>query len=389
MAEKPDSVPAGPESPKVLNAGLAANDPKTSKACAMCNEPSTQRCKQCQSTRYCSTQCQKDDWPLHKLLCKSFENFRDTRPSTHHKRAIYFPETGDQPVFAWIYVEENGGDIYALVFGEGVSETPRNIAMDRMNFNCVLNRRLEKIIELKTFRDNMTRGKNQSLLKVNKELSESRRGPILAVGLEYSCNYSAVDLDPMDLRHIVDNLRVIYDRGKRLDQEGARSSIDGVPGVRINCMGDVFLSGAQYEAINIPASQRNTMSQYPTPICQHIGLPLVIHTIPPTLAWRGRHISPTGIPQRTDTNRLAKILVHSAAPLAGSVAVFRKDGRALLPGHLRALVDYSFATFDVRDVIGKDIFSIASKKTFLIYFEKWRAEELGGTRGDLVSPYDV
>ncbi|XP_066916134.1 uncharacterized protein [Clytia hemisphaerica] len=38
--------------------------------CARCENPGSQRCSQCKSIYYCSSQCQKADWRQHKRACK-------------------------------------------------------------------------------------------------------------------------------------------------------------------------------------------------------------------------------------------------------------------------------------------------------------------------------
>lgn len=42
------------------------NDP----ICARCHAPASNRCSKCHSEWYCSRQCQVQDWPTHKQLCK-------------------------------------------------------------------------------------------------------------------------------------------------------------------------------------------------------------------------------------------------------------------------------------------------------------------------------
>ncbi|KAG8942841.1 hypothetical protein FRC04_003472 [Tulasnella sp. 424] len=38
-------------------------------SCAVCGKQSKTRCAQCQSTHYCSPECQKGDWAIHKKTC--------------------------------------------------------------------------------------------------------------------------------------------------------------------------------------------------------------------------------------------------------------------------------------------------------------------------------
>ncbi|KAK2731023.1 hypothetical protein FQN57_003714 [Myotisia sp. PD_48] len=74
-------------------------DPEDS--CVMCKATPARRCKRCLSCRYCSTKCQASDFQQHKLLCKQYAT-QPVRPSTAHKRAIFFPTSTRKPVMIWI-----------------------------------------------------------------------------------------------------------------------------------------------------------------------------------------------------------------------------------------------------------------------------------------------
>ena len=41
----------------------------TNTPCVVCAKPATSRCSKCKATAYCSQDCQKHDWPTHKLTC--------------------------------------------------------------------------------------------------------------------------------------------------------------------------------------------------------------------------------------------------------------------------------------------------------------------------------
>ncbi|GAA5991605.1 hypothetical protein JCM10908_005786 [Rhodotorula pacifica] len=42
----------------------------TENSCAWCERPATSRCGACQAIRFCSQECQRACWPIHKSLCK-------------------------------------------------------------------------------------------------------------------------------------------------------------------------------------------------------------------------------------------------------------------------------------------------------------------------------
>jgi hypothetical protein len=69
--------------------------------CIMCNGSNAKSCSSCHSISYCSQKCQKDDWPLHKTICKAFTTL-PSRPSPSHKLAILFPVDSINPQLIWI-----------------------------------------------------------------------------------------------------------------------------------------------------------------------------------------------------------------------------------------------------------------------------------------------
>jgi len=52
--------------------------PSSDSLCAMCPNGGTMTCGSCHSIRYCSKMCQKTDWAVHELLCKTYKGFNDT-----------------------------------------------------------------------------------------------------------------------------------------------------------------------------------------------------------------------------------------------------------------------------------------------------------------------
>lgn len=44
--------------------------------CDVCPAPSTKKCSGCRAARYCSHQCHKSNWSIHKKLCSSFSDRR-------------------------------------------------------------------------------------------------------------------------------------------------------------------------------------------------------------------------------------------------------------------------------------------------------------------------
>lgn len=73
------------------------------------------RCTGCKSIRYCSENCQRIDWPLHKILCQKYADFEknnprpadivDGRKTTSHKLAILFSGDSTNVELIWLGVE--------------------------------------------------------------------------------------------------------------------------------------------------------------------------------------------------------------------------------------------------------------------------------------------
>ncbi|KAE9378637.1 hypothetical protein N431DRAFT_396424 [Stipitochalara longipes BDJ] len=71
----------------------------------MCNAENPQLCAACGSSAYCSKKCQKEDWVLHKELCKGYRLFHVLRPDKNHRIAILFPVDSQSPRLVWVKIE--------------------------------------------------------------------------------------------------------------------------------------------------------------------------------------------------------------------------------------------------------------------------------------------
>ena len=83
--------------------------------CTVCGKDQANECTRCKAAAYCSTECQRNDFPLHKLLCSKYQAFLETRPIPKdedkkpgdvkpvvYKAAILFPKDSDNPQLIWL-----------------------------------------------------------------------------------------------------------------------------------------------------------------------------------------------------------------------------------------------------------------------------------------------
>ena len=47
--------------------------PYDNKSCNVCQKPRSAKCGACKGVGYCSAECQKADWPAHKLRCRAIQ----------------------------------------------------------------------------------------------------------------------------------------------------------------------------------------------------------------------------------------------------------------------------------------------------------------------------
>ncbi|KAK6991798.1 hypothetical protein R3P38DRAFT_3090981 [Favolaschia claudopus] len=45
----------------------------------LCDQIADRQCSECKKARYCSRECQKQNWPTHKIVCKSLKEVDKTR----------------------------------------------------------------------------------------------------------------------------------------------------------------------------------------------------------------------------------------------------------------------------------------------------------------------
>lgn len=95
-------------------------------SCIMCNAWNAYVCRHCNSAHYCSSECQKADWPLHQLLCKELAALRDP-PSETDSKIFVFRSKVAEPIVAY---HSDGTD----------DEEWRNVTKESLTQMCFLYR---------------------------------------------------------------------------------------------------------------------------------------------------------------------------------------------------------------------------------------------------------
>lgn len=380
------------------------SDPKL---CTTCDNQGRLVCGGCKSIHYCSTACQKVDWPVHKIICKDYSQFVNTRPDGDHHSAIYFAPDEPVPRFVWLrYKCPHGHPDIEHLSQFGVNkERIQAGAFDVFANNPMLLRHIEphhiavSLPEAKAICSccNTDLAPNGSLAKINSELPGFFRGPVIAMGTYCDADEekkaSSLDLGPSDFRHVVDFLRMTYckceDANRRALEGGG-----GVKAVRLNCDGDTFfLDRPMFEAVIEPKSTLFAKSEIPSPVADRIGLPLIVRKVPPAMVWRD-----SCQPCRMDNKWGRSLNPPQQSANTGSLVLLRKDGKPLHPVHVHALFAYTVMTLTEPShpndacITADMLHPMGIEKTSKEDFEKrypkmWQMFPIG--RSFVPSPFDI
>ncbi|KAK8241435.1 hypothetical protein IWZ00DRAFT_70361 [Phyllosticta capitalensis] len=338
------------------------------KTCAICGKEGSKHCARCQSIDYCSTQCQKSDYPTHKLLCRTFMEFdASARPSPQHFRAILFPEDEQKPKIIWLHCPWIEGD-------EGRFELPDvepflgddSISRTRINFNRRLKCYLPDYTNIR-YRDAFLEGGsklNQCIRAItNTSTTPYWCGPIVALGCKgfeyYSSTEKMRDVNLSDFRHLVDYFD-LWDKGGSEHQQSTKDK-DMVSGVRINCLGDFQVcKRPKFEPVEVSLSDTvfcgNTgIDRWTSDIADRIGLPVFTRKYSPDARWAEQKSALDGSSYENNQeatflhlnckDRPGDFMGWGWVPMdwqsgSGSVLVVRQDKKPLHPWHLEALSEY-------------------------------------------------
>ena len=179
--------------------------------CEICKILTTTSCSQCHAIYYCSKECQKKDWFIHKYFCESLP----LPKKIMNEKSIYgilLPEKGKNPLVIKVLFEEGirNGEVFSLpdcraIMGDvcdrrGMHFNPlkgKNLLPHSLEFNFRDNFLNEVSTPNQTVQ-NLTKGKNPF----------NWRGPILVLKNKQNIPYhdlpEYVDIELNDLYDIID-----------------------------------------------------------------------------------------------------------------------------------------------------------------------------------------
>ncbi|OJJ85389.1 uncharacterized protein ASPGLDRAFT_168477 [Aspergillus glaucus CBS 516.65] len=312
---------------------------------------------------YCSLECQRSDFPSHKLLCKHFST-QPVRPSTEHKRAIFFPVDRSKPRMIWVpcrrEIDEDGVswtkvDAYPYLG----TDNPIKGTL-RIEHSPVRNRNLGSgfakwapfnqgyCISL-IHRDGYLIDGSASNKSISVSVGASGpipheyRGPIIAVrGLPHE---SYDDIALADFRHLIDYL-VSY-RSTQIRESLQCPNIrapTAIRGVKICCYGEIKLHGTEaFVSVEVDRATRIGLGDGAISlISSRLGMPLVLWKYPDPEFL----LDPPGWPEgemTADSNQNVAFLMMGTNPSKpgwgwappywnreiGNVLVLREDGKDL------------------------------------------------------------
>lgn len=272
--------------------------------CVMCTKPGKLTCTGCRAIRYCSAVCQKQDWRLHKLLCKSWTEHRGP-PLPGLFRGIYLSCDASAPQFVWYDGELNDQSVASFKYTtieddiEGSSNAIGFCCSPVEGFSRSLfnsNEGVKKIyLDMDCIRargnSNQDPRPNKSFTQIDKELVEYRKGPIFAYGID-ATKKEFFNLDMANLRHIVDLLRRNYDAVMRSKEQS--NDRDAIKGILAMCVGETAMclqGGSHFKEVKIAMPPR-TEGERVCPPATKIGLPIVLRKAAPGISWRACRLQP-------------------------------------------------------------------------------------------------
>ncbi|KXS95582.1 hypothetical protein AC578_3269 [Pseudocercospora eumusae] len=308
--------------------------------CIICANPKAKRCTSCRSSAYCSTVCQKQDWKIHRLLCKQLQDTISTRPTPAHRLCILLPKDEGTPRLVWLDSSEEvqQREIESLL---GEPRPQSTFLQD----DARSNHELHHSLVLRSRNIGSGDSINQCITTlIRGSEKHNHRGPVLALALE-SNSGTLSDISLGDFRVVVDHL-ITPPPSDFIDLDSESNLPDGyIRAVRINCLGDQRgRNEPPYKAIGI---RSDNISYFPrtSSIPSHLGLPIVVKRLRPDPTWHDRwlfdNVPATWLHIDCDTeSKRWGWAPPTWQSEVGSIVIARCDGKDISPLQAEVLCDY-------------------------------------------------
>ncbi|THW44457.1 hypothetical protein D6D21_04883 [Aureobasidium pullulans] len=342
------------------------------KQCTVCPRPG-KACSRCNCSFYCSKECQKVDWPLHRTLCASFEHFKE-RPSLDVRRAIHFPVKGSRPEFVWLSM--NGDYFYnqpnldamkkSYFGGADASTSPVHIYEDLIRKSKI---RPEIMLTCGMFFAMDNSPLNECIYQLGGKTTTFWKGPAVAYGSglkldENREEYAVIeDLDTTDLTGIINHVLGRFQKGKQMQC------------VKVASYGNMNHDKSALRLKSVALESTPTFVNgdmgFESPISRLFGMPLVVILTPADNELDYTTCSPAEakklldfikivrLQQPSDSSNMTagllmigcggktpypvefgKVPERFTSKTAGDAIVVRRDGKPLVPAYLEAFCNW-------------------------------------------------
>jgi MYND finger len=254
--------------------------------CVYCGNQMSKLDTRCGSVYYCSSECQKADWPTHKLLCKAFaEQTEAQRPSQYHRRAILFPPDQISPKMIWVRCDTADSSIpidVSTILGVDISKVSRQHIQKSPRLD---RRTLTNTLEIIYLEYEMLNASNRPNKSIDRVLGnrlfrpQEWRGPVIVLrkrGLDLIPKIYD-DISLAEFRHAIDHFQT-YGYSTLNDQAKTKPTRERLKGVKVNCVGEQALHKVDaFSLIEVPSHSLErygcTIGQI-SPISRLIGFPI-------------------------------------------------------------------------------------------------------------------
>lgn len=347
--------------------------------CTICNTSGAKRCASCHSAAYCSSACQKKDWPLHKIICKALKSIE--RPPGSYRLALLFPADSKLPVATWVSCSSNEAPA-----APNLPDVDAIVGPKPHDFRSITRNELRgfdidhSVVIISKQQSNDVPTLNACVMHTTNGMARYKwAGPVIAMRIAEGIN-TYEDMTAEDLRVAVDYFA-------QLPSNGLKGYVQGV---KICCNGD--LKQGRFVEVDVPLDHAIFTASKGPDIPKKIGLDIRIHKYAPNPAWR--------FTVGNFDNQGVTFLHLNANPHSpswgwappewqnevGSVLLVRADRKPISPRQVEILTEYCCSelqpnfesSIEANSLSARQrFFDRINKQGFEAYFKSYKKEQMG------------